>query len=110
MTYSAKELELERRLRSMPVDTPEEARAYLTVFDEYRAAAWPYGMLLTAHWKPASVRAPDLFAKASRATETAGLCYWQMPFEEAERRFFGLPREKWERERLARGFALEPGS
>ncbi len=108
MSYTKHELALEVELRALPVETPEQARHYLERFDLYRVTANPYGRPLTANWKPSSVRAGDLFVKASRATETAGQCYWQMPYDEAAQRFYGLPRATWAKARRDRGLSLDP--
>lgn len=95
----------DKALRDMPLTTKEEAAAYVKAYKAwlYANSATGNGAFLPARSKPATVRAPDLVAKAAQAFELAELNYWQMPYEAAKRTHHGLPFEKWRAARKARG-------
>lgn len=95
----------DKPLRDMPLTTKEEAVAYVHAYRGwlYENGATGNGAFLGARSKPATVRAPDLVAKASRAYEMAEMHYWQMPFEKARKTHWGLPYAKWASERTKRG-------
>ena len=93
----------ENSLRQMKLNTKEDAQAYLDAFKAFQDT--PEGgsggtqNMRPASWVPFSVRAPDLFKKVGEARSLLGLNYWQMPYEEAKRKFDGLPFEKWKKMR-----------
>lgn len=97
-------------LREMPLRTKGDAEAFVKAY-----AAWLYEngatgncAFMGAKSKPATIRAPDLVAKAKAAYELAELNYWQMPYDEAQRRHYGLPLAKWQAEREKRGLSVTP--
>lgn len=96
-------INLDERMRAMPISTKEEAVAFMVAFSDYCWQNNPYGTVLPKNHKAASVRSPDIFQKAMKAEEIAGQCYWQMTYEEAAKKFYGLPKSKWESERIRRG-------
>jgi hypothetical protein len=98
--------ETDAKLRLMPLDTQADAVLYMEAYRRWLRENSPYGMRLLASFKPATVRAPDLVDKASRAEVLAQACYWQMPYEKAQRHFYGLPRSEWAAERVRRGMAV----
>lgn len=92
-------------LRDMPLSTKAEAVAYVQAYRAwlYDNAATGNGAFLAARSRPATIRAPDLVAKASKAFELAEMNYWQMPYEQAKRAHWGLPFVKWQAARKAHG-------
>jgi len=89
----------------MPLTNKAEAEAYVKAYRAwlYANGATGNGAFLPAHSKPATIRAPDLVAKAKTAFELAEMNYWQMPYEKAKRVHHGLPFEKWQTARRVRG-------
>ena len=89
----------------MPLTTKAEAVAFVKAYKAwlYANSATGNGAFLSARSKPATVRAPDLVAKAAKAFELAEMNYWQMPYEAAKRMHRGLPLTKWQAARIARG-------
>ena len=94
---------LDAKLRGMPIGTKDEAAAFMAAFKDYVWQNNPYGMVLPKSHKPACVRCPDIFRKAAEAEVTAEQCYWQMPWDMARVKFWGLPRAKWEAKRNEQG-------
>lgn len=92
-------------LRDMPLATKEDGLAYVAAYRDwlYANSALGNGAFLGANSKPATIRAPDLVAKARIAHELAELNYWQMPYERARVVHYGLPYAKWRDERAKRG-------
>lgn len=106
-------------LRAMPLKTKQDAIEYMAAYRRWLVGntATGNGAFIAAKSKPATVRAPDLCAKAALAEVLAEQCYWQMPFELASKRFPGIPLAKWQGERKRRGLqasvpsvSMEPGS
>ncbi len=97
--------DLDAQLRAMPIGTKAEAAAFMAAFKDYVWQNNPYGMVLPKSHRPACVRCPDIFAKARQAEQKAGQCYWQMPWDEARVKFWGLPRKRWETKRLEQGLS-----
>ena len=93
----------------MPLKTKADAIAYVKAYREwlYANGATGNGAFLAARSKPATIRAPDLVAKAHVAFELAEMNYWQMPYEQARRAHHGLPFAKWASARLERGLDAE---
>jgi hypothetical protein len=96
---------LDAQLRAMPIATRDEARQFMAAFKDYVWQNNPYGMVLPKSHRPACVRCPDIFAKAREAEQTAEQCYWQLPWNEARIKFWGLPLSRWQAERAKRGIA-----
>lgn len=96
-------------LRSMPLATKADAIAYVKAYRDwlYANGATGNGAFLGKNSKPATVRAPDLVAKAAAAFELAEMNYWQMPYDQARRAHYGLPFAKWASARQARGLSAE---
>lgn len=96
-------------LREMPLSTKAEAVAFVKAYRAwlYANSATGNGAFLSARSKPATVRAPDLVVKAAKAWELAEMNYWQMPYEAAKKTHHGLPLEKWQAARIARGLDLQ---
>jgi hypothetical protein len=80
-------------LRAMPIDTKEQAQAFVEAHKDWLAANNPYGMgaMMPKNAKPATLRAPDIGEKVRKAYDIAEANYWQMPYKEAKVRFYGLP-------------------
>ena len=95
--------QLDSQMRAMPISTKDEAVAFMAAFRQYCWENNPYGMVLPKSHKPASVRCPDIFRKAREAEQVAEQCFWQMPWDMARIKFWGLPRAKWEEARRVRG-------
>lgn len=96
-------------LRAMPMMTREDGAAYRRAFDRWHESVNPYGMgpTLPKNRKPHSASHPDLFRKNKLAEELAQEGYWQMPYEEAKAKFFGLPLAKWEQKRRDMGLSQD---
>lgn len=96
-------------MRSLPIDTKEQAQVFVRAHKDWLAANNPYGMgaMTPKNAKPATLRAPDIGEKVRRAYDIAEANYWQMPYSEAKVRFYGLPRAKWEAERSKRGLPTD---
>ncbi len=94
-------------LRAMPLNGKQDAIEYMAAYRSWLAqnTATGNGAFIAARSKPATVRAPDLCAKAALAEIMAEQCYWQLPFEVASKRFPGIPFAKWQGERCRRGLA-----
>ena len=99
--------DLDARLRRMPIRTKEEAIEFMEAFRDYLWDNNPYGAVLPKNHKPASVRCPDIFAKAREAERIAEQCYWQMSWDEARLKFWGLPFAKWQSARAKNGLETE---
>lgn len=98
----------DRALREMQLTNKVEAVAFVKAYRAwlYDNSATGNGAFLPARSKPATVRAPDLVAKAAQAWELAEMNYWQMPYEAAKRAHHGLPFKKWQAARIARGLDI----
>jgi hypothetical protein len=98
-------------LRAMPIDTKDQATAYTAGYKARLQAELPIGQgrFIGAKSKPWTVSNQDLVAKNSKATEVAEQNYWQMPYEQAIKKelFQGLPKAKWEAERIKRGMPID---
>jgi hypothetical protein len=79
----------EHFLRDLPIETADEQRAYLEAFEAQRDVEDPYGTVLPARWKPMVVRSPWAYTKAAVKATRGHL----RP----------IPRETWERMRIAHG-------
>jgi hypothetical protein len=94
---------LDAQLRAMPIGTKDQAVAFMAAFKNYVWQNNPYGMVLPKSHRPACVRCPDIFQKARKAELIAEQAYWQMPWEMARVKFWGLPRERWAAKRVEQG-------
>ena len=96
-------------LPAMPLTTKDEAITFVSAYREWlnQTSSIGNGAFIGTRSKPATARAPDLTAKARVAYEMAELNYWQMPYEQARKRYEGLPLAKWQAERAKRGMGVE---
>lgn len=96
-------------LRDMPLVTKSDAVKFVKAYAEwlYANGATGNGAFLAKRWKPATIRAPDIVAKAHTAYELAEMNYWQMSYERAKQAHHGLPFSKWRDERQKRGLPVE---
>lgn len=103
--------ETDSPLREMPLSTKNEAIAFVKAYKQwiYENGATGNGAFKRKHSLPATIRAPDLVAKAAAAMELAELNYWQMPYEQAKKVWWGLPLAKWEAERVKQGISESVG-
>jgi len=98
--------ETDAKLRAMPIKTKEQSVVFLTSYRGWLQENSPYGAVLSANFVPATVRAPDICNKAALAEVIAEACYWQMAYEKAKVKFYGLPYNKWCAERIKRGLPI----
>lgn len=96
-------------MMTMTLETDDDARAFLVAFEKAyevegpnNCAPRPVGQMV-----PWCVRCPEVFAKKEKAERILGhRRHWELPYDEAAKRYPGLPMSTWERWRLKNGLEV----